>query len=67
MVPLARAPIVGAVVITTPIVILIIVLIVVTLGGGGWGYNRGGYGYRAWSPLGVLIVGLIILFIIGVL
>jgi hypothetical protein len=45
--------------------ILLIVLLVVALGGGCWGYSR--YGYVGWSPAGLIVVLLVILWLTGYL
>jgi hypothetical protein len=51
----------------TLLLILLIVLAVVALLGGGWGYSRPGYGYWSFSPLAVILVVLLILWLAGVL
>jgi hypothetical protein len=45
---------------------LLLILLAVSLLGGVWG-NRGGraYGYAGWSPFGILLVVLLILFLTG--
>jgi hypothetical protein len=45
------------------LMILLIVLLVVALGGGGWGHSR--YGYVGWSPAGVLIAVIVVLWLTG--
>ncbi len=42
---------------------ILIVLIALALGGGGWGHSR--YGYAGWSPAGLLIVLLLVLWFTG--
>ncbi len=43
---------------------IIIVLIVIAFLFGGFGHTRN-YGYAGWSPLGLLLVVLLVLFLIG--
>jgi hypothetical protein len=43
--------------------IFLVVLLLVALGGGGWGHSR--YGYAGWSPAGVLLLLLAILWFTG--
>lgn len=43
--------------------ILLIVLLLLALGGGGWGYSR--YGAASWSPLGIIVVVLLVMFFTG--
>jgi hypothetical protein len=45
------------------ILIILIVLLVLALGGGGLGHSR--WGYAGWSPAGILILILVILFLTG--
>jgi hypothetical protein len=47
------------------LLLLIVILVLFALFGGGWGYNR--YGYVSWSPLAILIVVLVVLWLAGVL
>lgn len=42
---------------------ILLVLLVVALAGGGWGQSR--YGYAGWSPFGVLLVVLVVLWMTG--
>lgn len=42
---------------------LLIILLVLALIGGGLGHGR--YGYAGWSPAGILIVVLLVLFLSG--
>lgn len=52
----------------TPMLLtLLIVLLVLALAGGSWGYNRSGWGYRGFSPLGVLVVIFVVLLLMGAL
>ena len=43
--------------------ILLIVLLILAGGGGFWGHSR--YGYAGWSPLGIVILLLIVLWATG--
>lgn len=45
---------------------ILVVLLVASLLGGVWG-NQGGrtYGYRGWSPFGILLVVLLVLWLTG--
>ncbi|MDB4945902.1 MAG: hypothetical protein JWP97_5436 [Labilithrix sp.] len=45
------------------ITILLIVLLVLALGGGGWGHSR--YGAASWSPLGIIVLILVVMFFTG--
>lgn len=45
------------------LMIILIVLLVLALGGGGWGYSR--YGAAGWSPAGLLILVLVVLWLTG--
>lgn len=45
------------------LLILLIVLLVLALGGGGWGYSR--YGMVGWSPAGLIVVLLLVLWFTG--
>jgi hypothetical protein len=45
------------------VTILIIVLLVVALGGGGWGYSR--YGTIGFSPAGLILLVLLIMWLTG--
>ena len=47
------------------LLIILIVLFALALGGGGWGYSR--YGYAGWSPAGVLLLVLVVLYFTGML
>ena len=42
---------------------ILLVLLVLSLVGGGLGYSR--YGYAGWSPAGLLVVALLVLFFTG--
>jgi len=43
--------------------LILIVLLVLALGGGAWGHSR--YGYAGWSPLGILVAVLLVLWFTG--
>lgn len=43
--------------------ILIIVLLILAFGGGTWGHSR--YGYAGWSPFGIILVILVLLYLTG--
>jgi hypothetical protein len=45
------------------ITILLIVLLALALGGGAWGHSR--YGYAGWSPAGLLVLVLVVLWVTG--
>jgi len=45
------------------LMIILIVLVVAALAGGGLGHQR--YGYAGWSPAGILIVVLLLLYFTG--
>jgi hypothetical protein len=38
-------------------------LLILALGGGGWGYSR--YGYVGWSPVGLIVALLLVLWFSG--
>ena len=42
---------------------LLIVLLVLSAIFGGWGHSR--FGYTGWSPLGIVLVILVVLFLTG--
>ena len=43
--------------------IILVILLVLALGGGGWGHSR--YGYVGWSPAGLIVLVLVVLFLTG--
>ena len=43
--------------------IILILLLVLALGGGGWGHSR--WGYAGWSPAGVILLVLLLLWLTG--
>jgi hypothetical protein len=45
------------------LLILLIVVLVLALGGGGWGHSR--YGYVGWSPAGLILLVLLVLYFTG--
>ena len=45
------------------LLLLLIVLLVLAVGGGGWGYSR--YGYAGWSPAGLVVLVLLLLWFTG--
>lgn len=45
------------------LLIILVVLVVLALAGGGWGHSR--YGAAGWSPAGLLILVLLVLYFTG--
>jgi hypothetical protein len=45
------------------VLILLIVLLALSIGGGGWGHTR--YGYAGWSPAGIILIVLAVLYFTG--
>lgn len=45
------------------LMIILIVLLVLALGGGGLGHSR--YGYAGWSPAGLILLVLLVLWFTG--
>jgi hypothetical protein len=45
------------------LLIVLLVVFLIALGGGGWGHSR--YGYAGWSPAGVILVILALLYFTG--
>jgi uncharacterized protein DUF3309 len=43
---------------------ILIAFLVLALLGGGWGHTRG-FGYMGWSPLGLILVVLVVLLLMG--
>lgn len=43
--------------------ILLVILLIAALGGGGWGHSR--YGVASWSPLGIVVVILLVMYFTG--
>jgi len=49
------------------LLLILIILAVIALAGGGWGYSRPAWGYRSFSPLALIIVLLLVLWLVGAL
>jgi hypothetical protein len=47
----------------TPMLFILILLLALTLGGGAWGHSR--FGYAGWSPAGILVVILLVMWFTG--
>jgi hypothetical protein len=45
------------------LMIILIVFLLMALAGGGWGHSR--YGYVSWSPLGLIALVLVVLWLTG--
>ena len=45
------------------LMIILVVFLMLALGGGGWGHSR--YGYAGWSPAGVILLVLAVLWFGG--
>ena len=45
------------------LLILLVVVLLLTLGGGGWGHSR--YGYTSWSPAGIVVLVLLVMWFTG--
>ena len=45
------------------LLILLVVVLLLSLGGGGWGHSR--YGYASWSPAGLIVLVLVVLWLTG--
>ncbi len=45
------------------LMIILIVFLLLALGGGGWGHSR--YGYAGWSPAGIILLVLAVLWVGG--
>jgi Protein of unknown function (DUF3309) len=43
--------------------IILLVILVLALAGGGWGHSR--YGYAGWSPAGLIVLVLVVLYFTG--
>ncbi|MBV8895523.1 MAG: DUF3309 family protein [Acidobacteriaceae bacterium] len=46
------------------LVLLIVILLLCGVGGGVWGHSAG-YGYYGWSPLGLILIVLLVLALMG--
>lgn len=42
---------------------ILVILLLLSLLGGGWGHSR--YGYAGWSPLGLIVLIIVILLLTG--
>ena len=47
------------------LITLLLVVLILSLVGGGWGHSR--YGYAGWSPAGIILVALVVLWFTGYL
>jgi hypothetical protein len=45
------------------LMIVLIVVLLLAVGGGGWAHSR--YGYVGWSPLGLILLVLVVLWFTG--
>ena len=45
------------------LLIILVVFLVLALGGGGWGHSR--YGAAGWSPAGLILLALVVLWLTG--
>lgn len=45
------------------LMILLLLFLVLAIGGGGWGHSR--YGYAGWSPAGLLVLVILVLWFTG--
>jgi hypothetical protein len=45
------------------LMIILVVFLLLAIGGGGWGHSR--YGYAGWSPAGVILLVLVVLWFTG--
>jgi len=45
------------------LLMILIVILLVSLAGGGWGHSR--YGYAGWSPAGIIIAVLLVMWLTG--
>jgi hypothetical protein len=45
------------------LMIILIVFLLMAMAGGGWGHSR--YGYVSWSPLGLIALVLVVLWLTG--
>jgi hypothetical protein len=45
------------------LLILLVVILFLSLGGGSWGHSR--YGYASWSPAGVILLVLLLMWFTG--
>ena len=47
------------------LITILLILLVLSVFGGGWGYPR--WGYASWSPIGLIVLILLIMWIAGYL
>jgi uncharacterized protein DUF3309 len=45
------------------LMIILIVFLLLAIGGGGWGHAR--YGYVGWSPVGLILLVVVVLWMTG--
>ncbi len=45
------------------LLIILVVILVLALGGGGWGHKR--FGAAGWSPAGIILLILVVLYLTG--
>jgi hypothetical protein len=45
------------------LMIILVVFLLLALGGGGWGHSR--YGYVSWSPVGLILLVVVVLWLTG--
>lgn len=45
------------------LLMILLVVLLLSLGGGGWGHPR--YGYASWSPAGLIVLVLVVLWLTG--
>ncbi|MBZ0120916.1 MAG: DUF3309 family protein [Sandaracinaceae bacterium] len=45
------------------LLIILLVVLVLAVAGGGWGRRR--YGYYSWSPVGIILVIAVVLYLTG--
>jgi hypothetical protein len=45
------------------LMIILLVFVVLAIAGGGWGHSR--YGYAGWSPLGIILAVVVVLWFTG--
>jgi hypothetical protein len=45
------------------LMIILIVVLLMARGGGGWGHSR--YGYASWSPVGLILLVMVVLWLTG--
>jgi hypothetical protein len=45
------------------LLVILLNLLVLAIGGGGWGQSR--YGYAGWSPAGILVLVIVVLYFSG--